>query len=126
VQFREARLRDLWQATYPGKAIPAEVGRLRGWECVLESMKVGHCIGDSMTGEIVGLAVAPAHQGLGIGRKLLSMVVDDLRASGVERIWAEAPSDPTSSAYGFYRAMGWVPTGERPSENSEILEVRAD
>jgi ribosomal protein S18 acetylase RimI-like enzyme len=126
MQFREVRLQDLWQATHPGKPIPAEVGRLRSWECVLDLSQVGHCTGHAGSGEIIGLAVAPAHRGLGIGRKLLSLVVEDLRACGVERIWAAAPADPASRAYGFYRALGWVPTGERPpDESSEILELRA-
>jgi ribosomal protein S18 acetylase RimI-like enzyme len=126
VQFREARLQELWQAAHPGKPIPQEVRRLRSWECLLGFGKVGHCTGDSMTGEIVGLAVAPAHQGQGIGRKLLSLVIADLRAGGINRIWAAAPSDPTSRGYAFYRAMGWVLTGEQPGDNLEILELRAD
>jgi len=83
-------------------------------------------LGDSVSGEIVGLAVTPAYQGRGIGRKLLCLVVDDLRAAGVNRIWAATPSDPTVRAYGFYRAIGWVATGESSSDDSEILELRAD
>ena len=67
---------------------------------------MGHCTGDLTTGEIVGLAVAPAHQGLGIGRKLLSLVVDALRGTDVSRVWLAAPSDPTLRAYGFYAGAG--------------------
>lgn len=126
LEFREVRLQDLWRDTHPGKPVPTEVGRLRSWECVLDSHTVGHCTGDSTTGEIVGLAVAPAHQGLGIGRKLLSLVVDAIRAAGASRVWLAAPSDPTLRAYGFYRTIGWVPTGERTSDGSEILELGSD
>ena len=74
----------------------------------------------------MGLSVGPAYQGLGIGRKLLSLVVDALRAAGVSRVWLAAPSDPTLRAYGFYRTIGWVPTGELTSDGSEILELRSD
>jgi ribosomal protein S18 acetylase RimI-like enzyme len=123
LEFREARLQDLWRDTHPGIPVPTEIGRLRSWECVLDSRTVGHCTGDSTTGEIVGLAVAPAHQGLGIGRKLLSLVVDALRAANVSRIWLAVPSD--ARAYGFYQTIGWVPTGERTSDGSEILELRS-
>jgi ribosomal protein S18 acetylase RimI-like enzyme len=126
LEFREARLQDLWRDTHPGEPVPTEVGRLRCWECVFDSRTVGHCTGDSTTGEIVGLTVAPAHQALGIGRKLLSLVVDALRAAGVSRVWLAAPSDPTSRAYGFYRAIGWVPTGVRPNDGLEILELHSE
>lgn len=126
MEFREARLQDLWRDRHPGRPVPAELERLRSWECVLDARTVGHCTGDSTTGEIVGLAVAPTHQGLGIGRKLLSMVVDTLRAAGVIGIWVAAPADPTLRAYGFYRAVGWVPNGARAGNGSEILELRSE
>jgi ribosomal protein S18 acetylase RimI-like enzyme len=122
-EFREVRLQEMWQATHPGRPAPEEIKRLKGWECLFDSRQVGHCTVDSVTGEIIGLAVAPQHQGLGIGRRLLSQAVDDLRASGVSRIWAETPSDPNLRAYGFYRALGWVRTGGTSSDTTEILEL---
>lgn len=123
LELRELRLQDLWREARPNEAVPAEVGRLRCWDCVVESRSVGQCTCDLATGEIVGLAVEPAHQGVGIGRNLLSLAVDALRAAGVDRIWVAAPSDPRSRAYGFYRTVGWVPTGERIRDDSEILEL---
>jgi ribosomal protein S18 acetylase RimI-like enzyme len=93
---------------------------------VADSQVVGHCTGDSGTGEIVGLAVVPAHQGSGIGRELLDLVVHALRAEGAHRVWVAAPSDPALRAHGFYRAVGWVPTGERTQDGSEVLEPRTD
>jgi GNAT superfamily N-acetyltransferase len=122
LEFREARLHALWRNAHPREPVPAEVERLRSWECVLESRTVGHCTGDSMTDEIVGLAVVAAYQGQGIGTRLLSLVVDALRSEGAKRIWLAAPSDPELRAHGFYRAVGWLPTGERTSDGSEILE----
>ena len=85
LKFREAWLEDLWRDRHPGKPIPTEVGRLRSWECVLGSRKVGHCTGDSTTGEIIGLAVVAAYQGQGIGRRLISLVVDALQGAGAKR-----------------------------------------
>jgi GNAT superfamily N-acetyltransferase len=124
LEYREARLLDRWRDSQPGKPVPSKVLGLRSWECALDCDVVGHCIGDSATGEIVGLQVLPAYQGQGIGRKLLSLVVDALRTAGARRIWLMAPSDPTSRAHGFYRVTGWVPTGERTDDGSEILELR--
>jgi GNAT superfamily N-acetyltransferase len=87
---------------------------------------VGHCTGDSTSGEIIGLAVITAYQGQGIGRRLLSLVVDALRGAGTKRIWVASPFDPALRAHGFYRAVGWVPTGERTTHGEEILELPPD
>jgi hypothetical protein len=34
-----------------------------------------------------------------------------------------ASADPTVRAHGFYRALGWRPTGERTANGDEILEL---
>jgi ribosomal protein S18 acetylase RimI-like enzyme len=124
LEFREVSLQALWSCKHPGEPVPAEIKQLRTWECVVDLRRVGHCTGNLARGEIVGLAVESAHQGAGIGRKLLLLVVDAFRAAGLDRIWVAAPSDPKTRAYGFYRAVGWVPTGERTPDGSEILELR--
>jgi GNAT superfamily N-acetyltransferase len=93
------------------------------WECVGDSRVVGHCAGNAATGEVVSLSVLPNYEGLGIGRRLLSLVVDWLRAEGAGRIWLDAPTDPSRRAYGFYRALGWQPSGEHLAQGHEILEL---
>ena len=87
-----------------------------------DSLVVGHCVGDAASGEVLGLSVLPDYQGQGIGRRLLSLVVEWLRTTGARRIWLAAPADSSLRAYGFYRALGWVPTGEPSGDGSEILE----
>jgi ribosomal protein S18 acetylase RimI-like enzyme len=101
-------------------------GAIRAWECVHDCRVVGHCTGNSATGEILGLAVLPSYEGRGIGRRLLSLVVGGLRAAGAKRIWLATPSDPALRAYGFYRALGWRPTGEQTGNGDEILEPSTD
>jgi ribosomal protein S18 acetylase RimI-like enzyme len=97
--------------------------RIKFWECVDESLVVGHCWGDIATGEIVSLGVRKNYECQGIGRKLLSLVVARLRAEGAQRIWLVAPATPILRAFGFYRALGWRPTGEQREGDSEVLEL---
>jgi|SwirhisoilCB1_FD_contig_31_10991432_length_1216_multi_3_in_0_out_0_2 ribosomal protein S18 acetylase RimI-like enzyme len=102
-------------------------GKLKAWECVNGGAHlVGHCTGDSTTGEILHLLVGSDYEGQGIGRKLLALTVASLRTAGAKRIWLAATSDPTARAYGFYRAVGWRPTGERTRGGEEILELPRD
>src|SRR5919109_4270534 len=124
-EFHVAQLQEKWRSANPSKAAPLEIARLRSWHCLVDSCVVGHCTGDSISGEIIGLSVVDAYRRQGIGRRLLSLVVEAVRAAGVPRVWVAAPSDPTLPAYGFYRAVGWVPTGEHTRDGCEILEPRA-
>jgi len=55
-----------------------------------------------------GMAVDPAHRGLGLGRALLEAAEPRLRAAGVELCWANA----RTSALGFYEANGFTTEGE--------------
>jgi ribosomal protein S18 acetylase RimI-like enzyme len=98
-------------------------GRVKFRECVHDGRVVGHCIGNAVTGEILGLSVDHSYRRQGIARKLLSLVVDLMRADGAQRIWLAAPSNSTSPAYQFYRALGWRPTGEHAVPGDEILEL---
>src|SRR5579862_3364840 len=104
LEFREAPLQDLWSRAYFDRPVPPELEQFRNWQCVRGSEIVGHCTGNTNTGEITGLAVVPGYQRHGVGRKLLSLVVEALRATGTTRIWLAAPS--ASHACHFYRAMG--------------------
>ena len=96
-------------------------GATRGWVCVAESRIVGFCIGESATGEVLVLAVLPAFEGRGIGKTLLSLVVDWLRSFKPKRVWLGASSDPKTRSHGFYRALGWRPVGEKDTHGDEVL-----
>jgi ribosomal protein S18 acetylase RimI-like enzyme len=126
-QLTDPDIRHLRAVT--GKALPfaADVlsGRVKFRECVHDGRVIGHCIGNAATGEILGLSVDHAYRRQGIARKLLSQVVDLLRADGAGRIWLAAPSDSTLPAYRFYRALGWQPSGEQLAGGDEILELRS-
>jgi ribosomal protein S18 acetylase RimI-like enzyme len=128
LEFREVRSAD----TNPLSAEAAHLlnsGRLAIWTCLDDTSQVGHCEGDRVTGEIIGLAVQPGYRRRGVGTQLLQRVVDSLRAAGAKRIWLDAPNDATIPAHGFYRALGWRATGQLTGEHpdfGEILELPDD
>jgi ribosomal protein S18 acetylase RimI-like enzyme len=101
-------------------------GRIRGWVCVHQSKIVGFCSGHLESCEVLVLAVLPEYERRGIGKQLLARTVDWLRSEGTSRIWLSASPDPLRRAYGFYRAQGWQPTGERTPFGDEILAFREE
>src|ERR1700733_1771087 len=103
LEFREVRSTDFKSLSGEAAALLSS-GRIRIWISVHESREVGHCEGDSTTGEIVGLAILPSYQRRGIGTRLLQLVVDSLRAAGAKRIWLDAPRDPTQRPHSVSNA----------------------
>jgi ribosomal protein S18 acetylase RimI-like enzyme len=97
-----------------------------GWVCLDEADLVGFCNGDNTTGEVLVLAVLPAYEGKGIGKRLLSNVVQQLRALGFKVPWLAASPDSRIRAYGFYRGLGWRPTGRSLKNGDQILELPGD
>jgi ribosomal protein S18 acetylase RimI-like enzyme len=96
-------------------------GAYVGWVCEAAGEVVGFCTGDAGTGEILSLAVLPDYEGRKIGIRLLDLVIEDMRAKGASRIWLSASPDPRIRAHGFYRANGWLPTGEVQENGDQVL-----
>ena len=99
-------------------------GNLPGHTCHRDGRLAGYCFGDLETGEIIVLALLPEAEGLGAGKKLLSLVMQDLHAHGHQRLFLGCSSDPASRSYGFYRHLGWTSTGETDAHGDEVLEFR--
>ena len=61
-QLTESMIQELRGATGKDASFAANVlsGRIKFMECVDDALVVGHCIGNSATGEIIGLSVDPA------------------------------------------------------------------
>jgi ribosomal protein S18 acetylase RimI-like enzyme len=97
-------------------------GRTSSWVCLHCSSLVGFSTGDNTSGEILVVAVSPEFEGRGIGKKLLRSVVESLRSAGCNRLWLAASSDPNVRSHGFYRYLGWQPTGQSDANGDEILE----
>ncbi|QPF75025.1 GNAT family N-acetyltransferase [Roseateles sp. DAIF2] len=83
---------------------------------------VGYCYGDAASGEVLVLALLPTHEDRGIGRELLQRVMIALRERGHRRLFLGCSDDPTSRSHGFYRHLGWRPTGARDALGDEELE----
>jgi len=96
---------------------------LQGFVAMSGQELLGYCFGDARSGEVVVLAVYPAHENQGIGRRLLSFVIDQLRLQGHKRLFLGCSSDPQVRSYGFYRRLGWCSTGTLDERGDELLEL---
>ena len=96
-------------------------GRLPGWVARNAGYIVGYCFGAAQTGEVVVLALLPQKEGRGLGKRLLQLVVDDLRREGHSRLFLGCAADPAVRSYGFYRHLGWVSTGTMDQYGDEVL-----
>lgn len=102
-----------------------ESGALPGFVCRADDALVGYCFGARDTGEIVVLALLPDFENRGLGRRLLELVVELLRARGHHRLFLGCSPDPRSRSHGFYRHLGWRSTGTFDSHGDERLELAA-
>lgn len=109
--------RESWSAGIRDGALPGVVA-------LADGELAGYCFGDRDSGEIMVLALLPAYEGRGIGRALLDQVMRMLRALGHERLFLSCAADPGVRSHGFYRRLGWVPTGEIDPAGDEVLAYR--
>jgi len=99
-------------------------GALLSMVCLRGARLVGFCSGAPRSGEILVIAVLPQFEGRGIGRTLLERMAAALAAAGCTRVWLAAAPDPQGRAHGFYRHLGWRPTGARDAGGDEVLVLR--
>jgi ribosomal protein S18 acetylase RimI-like enzyme len=95
---------------------------LPGYVALADGVLAGYCFGARDTGEIVVLALLPDYEGRGIGKTLLGLMVAQFKAMGLKRLFLGCSSDPAVRSYGFYRHLGWRPTGAVDGLGDEVLE----
>lgn len=117
----EERLRSMG-ITAESWASDIASGSRPGFVCRSDDRLVGYCFGDRRRGEVVVLALLPAYEGQGLGRRLLGLVVEQLRVCGHRRLFLGCSADPRSRSYGFYRHLGWRSTSTCDRHGDEVLE----
>ncbi len=104
-------------------AAGVRAGDLPGFVACADGRVTGYCYGDRDTGEIVVLALLPESENQGAGKTLLQLMVRHLASLGHQRLFLACASDPAVRSHGFYRHLGWTPTGERDEAGDDILEL---
>ena len=108
----------------PSSLAEAMAADVKGWLCEEEALVVGFAMGDRSNGEVQVVAVRPGHENRGIGKRLLGLVQTWLYEQGHQEIWLLSNPDSGVRAHGFYRKLGWQPTGERQGYD-EVLRRKA-
>lgn len=107
----------------PASLAEAMAHDVKGWLCEEQDLVVGFAMGDRANGEVQVVAVRPGFEGRGIGKRLLGLVEDWLYQEGHREIWLLSNPDSSVRAYGFYRRLGWRPTGERRGYDEILLRT---
>jgi GNAT superfamily N-acetyltransferase len=94
----------------------------KGWVCELDRRVVGFSMGNRSNGEFWVVAVLPEYEGRGIGRKLMDLAVQWLRASGCTGIWLWTSPDVSTRAHALYQKSGWEDCGVQNGQR--IMKLR--
>jgi len=84
---------------------------LRGWLGLVDGVPAAFSMAKSDQGMVFAMFVLPGHEGMGLGRQLLTAAEDWLFEIGWPEIWLTTDVDPTIRAHGFYQRLGWVTDG---------------
>src|SRR5262249_43787465 len=84
----------------------------KGWVAVRDGEIVGFSIADRNSQCLFALFVLPAHEGRGIGGRLLELAVTWLWANGVQRAWLN--TGPNNEGREVLRAQRLDSRGQRP------------
>jgi GNAT superfamily N-acetyltransferase len=87
------------------------------WVCEEDGVIQGFSAADPRDGSIVALFVHPSSEGRGIGRALLPLACDILKASG--HATAVLTTEAGTRAERFYRTDGWTEVGRK--EDGQII-----
>ncbi len=93
----------------PTSMTAAIKGSHRGWlfeDCA--GAVGGFAMGNAENSELTVMAMLPAHEGKGLGGKLLTNVERWLADEGATKIWLTTDINPKRRAYGFYLRHGWL------------------
>lgn len=81
---------------------------LRGWLGSVDGVPVAFSLAKSDQGTVFAMFVLPSHEGLGLGRRLMTEAENWLFEAGWPEIWLTTDVDPSIRAHGFYQRLGWA------------------
>ncbi|THB70919.1 MAG: GNAT family N-acetyltransferase [Desulfobulbaceae bacterium] len=96
-------------------------GTVRGWVCEISGRIEGFIMADGQSAEILVIALSPGYEGKGIGRRLMEKAQSWLYSLGHQWLWLWSNPDQAVRAHGFYRKLGWKPTGEINGNNEKLV-----
>ena len=97
-------------------------GSVKGWLCEISGQPVAFAMADSKTAEVLVIACYPKFEKRGVGKALMKKVHNWLWSFDHNEIWLWSDPDPGVRAYGFYRKLGYEPTGAIKG-NDEMLKL---
>jgi [ribosomal protein S18]-alanine N-acetyltransferase len=102
--------REAYGAALDAGATPRRIALVAEGDAVM-----GFAVASVVTpqAELETIAVAAGEQGRGIGRRLMSALVAELKGEGVGEVLLEVRAS-NQRALEFYRSLGWDETGRRP------------
>ncbi len=77
----------------------------RSWVCEADGAIAGFAAADKLEASIWALFVSPQHEGLGIGKGLLALMVDYLFSLGHDKVVLATSADTRADT--FYTSQGW-------------------
>ena len=98
-------------------------GSVKGWVCEISGKPAGFALADSKTAEVLVVACYPEYEKRGVGKALMIKVHEWLWSYGHDEIWLWSDPDPGIRAHGFYRKLGYEPTGATKG-NDELLKLK--
>jgi ribosomal-protein-alanine N-acetyltransferase len=121
------RIADIERAVFSDPWPAAAFRDLLGIEALVAASPAGQVVGYLFAhhaadeGEILNLAVDPAHSRCGVGTALVQTVLRDLGDAGVARVFLEV-RESNRPAQAFYQILGFTPVSRRPRYYSRPRE----
>ena len=112
-------------AAWVAAPMPSSMPRMveAGWALVAEDEGglIGYAMVDLELGEVDAVFVERAHQGRGVGRRLLRALEEMAGAQGFGRVFLTA----SLNAVPFYRSAGYEPVHDEPYSHRSGLKIPA-